>query len=441
MHPSVGEQLKAARTDKQLSLKDVAASTKIQPWILESLEQDTLQTTMNPAYARNFLISYARFLHLPHAPLAAQLFPESGVQTMVIKPTPVLATKPALRPAALPSSMQVAAKVAAPGPVAVPVAAAVPVEVAEPEPVMASAPVSVQIAEPPQTRIVARVAPAAAAPRVVAASPMAKKAHAAAARQARVVAKRKAPAWTMPRLIMPKLPQVSIPKMSLPRMRVPKVTLPKVELPKIEFEIPGQAMRPPAGVLLGAFAMIVVLKHLPMKLSAPHQQASMAAIATPAKKPEALPKGQVATPPQKPAQTTPAVTKPASTATVKPASAVIPAPADAKPGAPADVKPKPVAAAPAAAVEVVRAPALELRIVTRKAQTIAVRVDGKLVAQRTMGAGTQDTWKASKSLEVIVAKPGHVDVTLNGRSITSQVLASGGRLWITPGKIERLPES
>ena len=440
MHPSVGEQLKAARTDKQLSLKDVAASTKIQPWILESLEHDKLQTTMNPAYARNFLISYARFLHLPHAPLAAQLFPDSGVQTMVIKPTPVFTTKPALRPAALPSSMQAAAKVAVPEPVAV----AAPVEVAEP--VMASAAIPAQIAEPPPAPVVARVAPAAAAPRVVAVSPMAKKAHAAAARQARVVAKRKAPAWTMPRLIMPKLPQVSIPKMSLPRLRVPKVTLPKVELPKvelpkIEFEIPWQAMRTPAGVLLGAFVMIVVLKHLPMKLSAPHQQASMAVIATPAKKPEALPKGNVATPPQKLAQTTPAVTKPASTATVKPASAVIPAPAGAKPVAPADVKPKPVAAAPAASVEAVRAPALELRIVTRKAQTIAVRVDGKLVAQRTMGAGTQDTWKASKSLELIVAKPGHVDVTLNGRSITSQVLASGGRLWITPGKIERLPES
>lgn len=75
---SVGEQLKQARAQLQVALKDVAQQTKIQPWVLEALEEDRLQTMMSPVYAKGFLSTYAKFLRLDAARLSAQLFPAAA---------------------------------------------------------------------------------------------------------------------------------------------------------------------------------------------------------------------------------------------------------------------------------------------------------------------------------------------------------------------------
>jgi len=85
MRPSVGEQLQRARAELRLSLKDVAQATKIQPWVLEALERDQLQTTMSPIYVKGFLSSYAKFLRLDPNALIAQLFPEPA-STPVVQP-------------------------------------------------------------------------------------------------------------------------------------------------------------------------------------------------------------------------------------------------------------------------------------------------------------------------------------------------------------------
>ena len=73
--PSVGEQLKRARSELRLSLKDATQATKIPSWALESLERDQLQATMSPVYIKGFLTTYAKFLGLDPVPLIAQLFP------------------------------------------------------------------------------------------------------------------------------------------------------------------------------------------------------------------------------------------------------------------------------------------------------------------------------------------------------------------------------
>jgi len=81
MSPSVGTQLKEARVGLQVALKDVAQQTKIQPWVLEALEEDRLQTTMSPVYAKGFLSTYAKFLRLDAAMLSAQLFPAAAADS------------------------------------------------------------------------------------------------------------------------------------------------------------------------------------------------------------------------------------------------------------------------------------------------------------------------------------------------------------------------
>ena len=70
---TVGAQLRQARSERKLSLADVTAATKIQPWVLEALEADKFQDQMSPVYVKGFLTSYAKFLHLPSEPLLAQL--------------------------------------------------------------------------------------------------------------------------------------------------------------------------------------------------------------------------------------------------------------------------------------------------------------------------------------------------------------------------------
>lgn len=68
-----GAVLRNARTERKLSLSDVCRQTKVQPWVLEALEGDTLQTQMSPIYVKGFLATYAKFLRLEPEPLLAQI--------------------------------------------------------------------------------------------------------------------------------------------------------------------------------------------------------------------------------------------------------------------------------------------------------------------------------------------------------------------------------
>ncbi len=70
---TAGTILREARTERKLSLSEVAKRTKIQPWVLEALEGDALQDRMSPIYVKGFLTSYARFLHVEPESLVAQI--------------------------------------------------------------------------------------------------------------------------------------------------------------------------------------------------------------------------------------------------------------------------------------------------------------------------------------------------------------------------------
>jgi hypothetical protein len=72
---SVGEKLKAARTAKKLTISDIARTTKIQAWVLDSLEGNQLHSKMSPIYAKGFLASYAKELGLDSSSLIKELFP------------------------------------------------------------------------------------------------------------------------------------------------------------------------------------------------------------------------------------------------------------------------------------------------------------------------------------------------------------------------------
>jgi len=84
---SVGAQLQAVRLERKLSLADVAEQTKIQPWVLESLEADRLQDMMSPVYVKGFLSTYARFLRLDAERLVTQLvWPQAKPQQEPLPP-------------------------------------------------------------------------------------------------------------------------------------------------------------------------------------------------------------------------------------------------------------------------------------------------------------------------------------------------------------------
>jgi len=85
---SAGEQLRQARTERGLTLKQVSQATKIQPWVLEALEADRLQQSMSPIYVKSFLSSYARHLHLNTEPLVTQFFPPANPTA---EPSPTVA--------------------------------------------------------------------------------------------------------------------------------------------------------------------------------------------------------------------------------------------------------------------------------------------------------------------------------------------------------------
>ena len=61
-------KLRRARTQRHLSLEDAARATKIQIAQLYDLENDDYSNFANLAYARGFLVSYGRYLHLDTRP-------------------------------------------------------------------------------------------------------------------------------------------------------------------------------------------------------------------------------------------------------------------------------------------------------------------------------------------------------------------------------------
>ncbi len=68
MVETAGTKLRRARTQRQLSLADAARATKIRASQLADLENDDYSNFANLAYARGFLVSYGKYLHLDVRP-------------------------------------------------------------------------------------------------------------------------------------------------------------------------------------------------------------------------------------------------------------------------------------------------------------------------------------------------------------------------------------
>lgn len=68
---SVGERLKEARLDKELSLEEVEKRTKIRKDYLFALEEDRYQDLPAGAYIQGFIKNYAQVLGLKPEPLLA----------------------------------------------------------------------------------------------------------------------------------------------------------------------------------------------------------------------------------------------------------------------------------------------------------------------------------------------------------------------------------
>ncbi len=78
--PSVGERLRAAREEKELSLEDIAAQTRIPRRHLEAIEAADWDRLPAPTYTIGFARSYADVVGLDRAEVADQLRSEMGGQ-------------------------------------------------------------------------------------------------------------------------------------------------------------------------------------------------------------------------------------------------------------------------------------------------------------------------------------------------------------------------
>lgn len=89
---TVGEQLRAARTAQQLTIHQVAETTKIRTDHLEALENGDYSRFVAPVYIRGFVRSYASLLRLEVPKIIAALDVE-------LSQTPKFRADPSLTPA------------------------------------------------------------------------------------------------------------------------------------------------------------------------------------------------------------------------------------------------------------------------------------------------------------------------------------------------------
>ena len=98
--PTVGEQLRAAREAKGLTLEDIAAQTRIPRRHLESLENSDWDNLPAPTYTTGFAKSYASAVGLDRVDIADQLREAVGgyrpisTATLVFEPTDPARTMP-----------------------------------------------------------------------------------------------------------------------------------------------------------------------------------------------------------------------------------------------------------------------------------------------------------------------------------------------------------
>lgn len=67
--PGPGHRLREARLEKRLSVEEVASRLRLDPRLIQALEQDDYGSLPEPAFVRGYLRGYARLLDLPVGPI------------------------------------------------------------------------------------------------------------------------------------------------------------------------------------------------------------------------------------------------------------------------------------------------------------------------------------------------------------------------------------
>lgn len=96
--PSIGEQLKLARTSRGLSIKQAVQATRIRDYYIEAMETDDFSAIPSSAQARGFLRSYADFLKLNADDLIEQQRNDGAAIPEFIAPHQVDAHPAAVQP-------------------------------------------------------------------------------------------------------------------------------------------------------------------------------------------------------------------------------------------------------------------------------------------------------------------------------------------------------
>lgn len=106
---TVGQQLRARRQSLELSLDEVAESTKIRAWYLEALEEDNRARLPADVYALGFLRAYARHLGLDAGDLVDRWRAASRAEAAPQPPASDAPEPPSPPPAQAPARTRVAA--------------------------------------------------------------------------------------------------------------------------------------------------------------------------------------------------------------------------------------------------------------------------------------------------------------------------------------------
>lgn len=84
--PSLGEQLKAARAGKSVSIDDVASELRIERRVLEALEADELGELGAPVFVKGYIKQYGRRLGLEYDDLLAAYYRQTDAVDVPIQP-------------------------------------------------------------------------------------------------------------------------------------------------------------------------------------------------------------------------------------------------------------------------------------------------------------------------------------------------------------------
>ena len=488
---TIGSQLREARTVRNLTYADVSKVTKIQPWILQALEEDRANESISPVYAKGFLSNYTRFLgmdltemakrSLPAAPAPAPALAPAAIVAPIVAPEPeVAAPGPIVHRVVEPAVVAPEPVVLKPVPIIAPVVASAPVVAPEPEPMRVEEPV---FAEP-----VAVMTPAPAVAPVIKPAPRMEQQTEPVMFAETPVASRSERKRSEPRQITITVPTFRLPRLRMPRVELPqlprvKVVMPHVEMPSMQMpRIPLQfvarfaAVAATCAIIAGVIAADP-LKHLPkIAWNRPNHTKVASVAPLPAAKAMAAKPGAEVKPAAPDAVKQPSVKAEAAKieaksakqqAEVKESAAKEAAAAKvavAKETAAKEATAKEQAAKPAAEAKPAAAPKpatdgkpaaqaavaqpiiaankpLELSISAKRNTWVQLWSDGKLLVQQRLRRGVEERWTANKRFEIIVANPSQVELVLNGTPITNAALVNEGRLLITHKGITRLTDT